>query len=66
MKKLKIEVLKNFDGFLIGDTVDISCNAEGTALDQNWRRRIKDATTDQCCKVITKSPKARKTTGDNQ
>jgi len=54
----KIEVLKAFDGHPVGAVVSVTCDQTGTPLDRNWRRRLKDAKTDNCCKILA-APKSR-------
>lgn len=66
MNKICVKVLKPFDGHKVGDEVTVPCDSEGTPVDRSWRRRFKDAETDECCKIISKKqrPKGKTSTGD--
>jgi hypothetical protein len=55
-----VTVLKPFSGFKPGKKLTIAVDDEGTALDPLWRRRIKDAETDQCCMVEYSQPGAER------
>ena len=39
-------------GFLVGQEVRVKVDREGTPFDATWRRRLRDAKTDNCCEVV--------------
>lgn len=65
MNKIRVIVLKEFDGHKVGEEVSVPCDSKGTPLERSWRRRLKDAETDECCKIVPKKRStARTSTGD--
>lgn len=67
MNSIEIEVLKEFDGHKVGGVVSVPCDEHGTPLERSWRRRLKDAEADGCCKIMTTKKvrgTARTSTGD--
>lgn len=51
-KILKIQVNKNIGDYGPGSIVSVDADQEGTPLNHIWRRRLKDAETDQCCEIV--------------
>lgn len=47
----------------VGDEVRVECDADGTPLDQFWRRRVRDSARDGCVEFVDqqrkRSPKKR-------
>ena len=65
MTKIRVKVLKDFDGHKAGDEIAVSCDNEGTPLERSWRRRLKDSATDNCCEIVKKQrSKVKTSTGD--
>lgn len=59
MIKLKLNMA--MAGYEAGRTVTVQTDASGVPLEKFWRRRLKDATIDNCVEVIKPSkPKAGK------
>lgn len=59
--KVKIEILKPLGrGLPAGKIVEVDADSGGTPLEQFWRRRLRDADRDDCCRVV--GPKKRKKT----
>ena len=59
--KIQIRVLGPIPPHAKGDVVSVECDVEGTPLDIQWRRRLRDAETDNCCEVV-RPPKRRRAT----
>lgn len=55
--KMKIKILKDFDGFTKGSTV-IAKEVNGIPAELYWRNRLKDAEIDGCAEIV-KSKKKR-------
>lgn len=55
MKIKRVEVKKPFDGYEVGSVHNVKCDRQGTPLELSWRRRFKDAKTDNCCEVVVQS-----------
>lgn len=53
---VKIKVNKDLGLFKAGDVVRL------VKIDQYWRRRLKDAETDNCCELVNDKPKRRSST----
>ena len=51
-KILKIQVNKTIGDYGPGSIVSVDADGEGTPLNHIWRRRLKDAETDQCCEIV--------------
>lgn len=43
-----------------GDEVRVECDAEGTPLDQYWRRRVRDSVRDGCVEFVEPVKRASK------
>lgn len=50
--RIKIKVNRRLPGYRVGQVVEVKADAEGTPLDQFWRRRLRDARMDGCCEVV--------------
>jgi len=55
---LKIQVNKIFGDHKPGTIVDVDADETGIPLNHIWRRRLKDAETDQCCEIVEPEEKA--------
>ena len=51
-KILKIKINKTIGDYGPGSVVSVDADKEGTPLNNIWRRRLKDAETDQCCEIV--------------
>lgn len=56
---INIRINKTFSGYAEGRVVAIQVDQDGTPLQEEWRRRLKDAALDGCCEVI-QTPKAKR------
>ncbi len=56
MNNIKIEIKKRMANHSVGDIVHLPADENGVPLDLFWRRRFKDAETDDCCEVIKSAP----------
>lgn len=54
--RIKIKVNGCIPPHEVGSTVDVEADDAGTPLDVQWRRRLKDAKTDNCCEVVADKP----------
>ncbi len=59
MKTIKIKVNGEIPGYAKGGTFVVETDDEGIPLEQLWRRRLKDAETDNCCEVVASKPPAQ-------
>jgi len=59
IKSITIEnkSMVSLHGLKPGKQAEIQVDADGTPLDQHWRRRMKDSATDGCIAVIDKEIK---------
>ena len=48
---MKIEVLVKTGPHKVGDIVEVT-DVKGVPTDQYWRRRLRDAKVDNCCRVV--------------
>ena len=48
-----------------GDKVQIK-SIGGVPTDSFWRRRLKDATLDKCCEIVSDSPKKQETKSEKK
>ena len=55
----KIKVNKQFGDHKPGTIVDVDCDETGIPLNHIWRRRLKDAETDNCCEIVKPKPKSK-------
>jgi hypothetical protein len=49
---IRVKVNLPIRGFVVGQEVRVAVDREGTPLDATWRRRLRDAETDNCCEVV--------------
>lgn len=62
---IRVRVNKPIPPHGLGDVVPVPIDEHGTPLDQQWRRRLKDAETDGCCEIVEEpKPKHRPTSVD--
>lgn len=54
--KIKIRVNGNIPPHAKGQIVEVEVDMDGTPLDLQWRRRLKDAKEDKCCEVVSSRP----------
>lgn len=40
----------------VGSVVKVAVDEEGTPLDHQWRRRLRDAKIDKCCEIVRPEP----------
>ena len=60
--ELRIMTEHPLHGVAKGNTVTVSVDRDGTPLDKNWRRRLKDSKIDGCVEIVTKAkPKSEPT-----
>ena len=59
---VNIRISRAFGPYAVGQAVKVAADADGTPLDQYWRRRLQDAATDGCCEVVTESKQTPKRT----
>lgn len=57
---IQIRVRGPIPGHEIDDVVDVPVDGRGVPLDLHWRRRLKDAETDNCCERVQAAPKPRR------
>jgi hypothetical protein len=61
MSTVRIQVNKALPGHPVGKIVSVAADSEGTPLDLQWRRRLKDARIDNCCEIVAPvAPRARR------
>jgi len=58
MSNIQVKVLSDIPGYKTGQIIFVKVDSHGTPLDKFWRRRLKDAKTDNCLEVI--KPKSKK------
>jgi len=51
MAKIKVKILADIPGHSKGQRVTIETDKDGTPLERFWRRRFKDAETDNCLEI---------------
>ena len=51
-KKVTLQINKPLAGKQPDETITLECDRNGTIIDRYWRRRLSDAETDNCVKVI--------------
>ncbi len=56
MNNIRIKVKKQMAHHFIGKIIHLPADKNGVPLDLFWRRRLKDAETDNCCEVIKSAP----------
>ena len=69
MIKVKIKILLDIPGYTAGQVVTIGIDSYGTPLEKSWRRRFKDAKTDNCLEIIqppAKTPKPKQQSKQEQ
>lgn len=50
---IRIQIKANaIPGVPPGHVFTVQADSHGTPLDEYWRRRLKDAVTDECCEVV--------------
>lgn len=54
---MDIKINKPFPGYNVDQLVMVQTDSEGTPLDFFWRRRLKDAKTDNCCEIVKSATK---------
>jgi len=59
MSEVKVKVLKNIPGWQKDQTVVVETDKEGTPLDLHWRRRFRDAKTDNCIEIDQPNKQAK-------
>jgi len=57
---MKLKLNTSLAGYEAGRTIEIACDSEGVPLNKFWRRRLKDATIDNCVSIITERKKTTK------
>lgn len=63
---MKLKINQDMAGYKAGRTINISVDINNVPLDLFWRRRLKDAKTDNCVEVIKPSKsKLEKKINDN-
>lgn len=61
---MKLKLNSAMKGYEAGRTITVQADSSGLPLDKFWRRRLRDAQTDNCVEVVEKTPKAKKLAGD--
>ncbi len=56
MNNIRIKINKQMANHSIGDIVHLDADDNGVPLDFLWRRRLKDAETDNCCEIVKSAP----------
>lgn len=64
-KILKVQVNKQIGDHKPGTIINVDADKLGTPLNLIWRRRLKDAETDQCCEIVKPKTKS-KSQGNHQ
>lgn len=49
---IKVRVNGTIPGYKPGQVVAVETDEHGTPLELQWRRRLRDAKTDNCCEVV--------------
>ncbi len=49
---IQIKVNGTLPGYAKGRVITVACDPTGIPLEEYWRRRLKDAETDNCCEVV--------------
>ena len=63
---MKLKINKDMAGYKAGRTINIKADINNIPLDIFWRRRLKDAKSDNCVEVIkTSKSKPEKKINDN-
>jgi len=69
-KTVKIKVNKTLMNFAAGSVVTLPVDHNGVPFAAFWRRRLKDAETDNCCEIVQDQappvPKPEKSTKQKQ
>lgn len=55
---LRVMTDQPLHGVAKGKMITVSVDRDGTPLDKNWRRRLKDSKIDGCVEIVTKAAKA--------
>ena len=48
---MKIKINRDFSGHKVGDVIDVS-STNGVPNEIFWRRRLRDASIDDCCEAV--------------
>lgn len=51
MNKIKVKVLSDIPGYAAGVVLNLDADENGTPYSQFWRRRLRDAKTDNCLEI---------------
>lgn len=57
--QVTIQINKKIGPHPPGTTLGVDADLNGTPLDEFWRRRLKDAKTDDCCEILKPKAKAK-------
>ena len=60
MAKIRVKILVDIPGYKKGQIVTIETDKDGTPLERFWRRRFKDAKTDNCLEIVQAPSKTSK------
>lgn len=64
---MKVEIkINTVPGHTPGSTVVVECDENGTPLSREWRRRLVDAKSDNCCEVVKKESKTSRSTKESK
>lgn len=53
--ELRVMTQRPLHGVAKGNSITVSVDRDGTPLDKNWRRRLKDSKIDGCVEIVTKA-----------
>ena len=68
MNELKLKLNSEMHGFPVGHVVSVQTDEHGVPLEKFWRRRLRDAVTDNCVEVVEplKPKKAKQSKSKNE
>ena len=52
MAKIQVKINKPFGAYTQGSKVTIDVDVRGKPIAQQWRKRLADASIDQCCEIV--------------
>ncbi len=50
---IKLKLNMPFQGFAAGREITVKADANGVPLEKFWRRRLKDAVSDNCVEIVS-------------
>jgi hypothetical protein len=63
MKKISLKLNTDLNGKKAGDVITVEIDANKVITDRYWRRRLADASIDNCVEVVKQETKSK---GDNK